>query len=100
MKPKTKYRKLSLTPPQRRLRAAMDRHIREYTRLRELLHLVDAEVFEAGKTLCASDPGLAAWLCEPARALGGEIPLRAMRTAKGRKKVADILRAIAHGIYL
>lgn len=50
--------------------------------------------------LFESEAALALWLCAPARALGGKIPLRVMRFAKGRKQVAHILRAVARGVFI
>jgi hypothetical protein len=84
----------------RQLEAAVDAQIREYAVCRKLLRYVDNEVFSAGIVLTGSASGLAAWLCEPARSLGGKVPLRVMRTGKGRKTVANILRALTDGIYL
>jgi uncharacterized protein (DUF2384 family) len=84
----------------RRLVAALTAKIRHYERCLKLLPRVDAEVLEIGFELFSNELGLALWLCEPARALGGKIPLRVMRTARGRKEVVNILGAIAHGTYL
>jgi uncharacterized protein (DUF2384 family) len=100
MKPKTRDKKSTRMPSQRRLREAIDRQVRTYNRLRRLLHLIDADVLQAGRMLFTTDSGLALWLCEPVQALGGKVPLRVMRTADGRRQVASILRAIAHGVYL
>jgi uncharacterized protein (DUF2384 family) len=61
---------------------------------------VTADVLSAGLELFSSKEELALWLCEPARALAGEIPLRAIRQAKGRARVLNILRALAHGVFL
>lgn len=84
----------------RRLVAGLSAKIRELERLRGLLHHVDNEVYMAGVSLFESDSALAQWLCEPAFSLGGKIPLRVMRTARGRAAVASVLRAIDHGSYL
>ena len=84
----------------RRLVAALTTKIRHYECCIKLLPRVDAEVFDTGLDLFSSEIGLARWLCEPARALGGKIPLRVMRTARGRNQVVNILGAIAHGTYL
>lgn len=54
---------------------------------------------KAGMNLLAEEPALASWLCEPAQALGGKVPLQVMRSAKGRKDVAVILRRIDYGVY-
>ncbi len=100
MKPRTKDKKASLTPAQRRLGLAIDRQIRTYARMRTLLHLVDADVLAAGRMLFRSDRALALWLCEPVHALGDKTPLRQMRTAAGRRQVADVLRSIGYGNFL
>jgi hypothetical protein len=84
----------------RRLAAGLSAKIRELERLREQLHQVNHEVHLAGMSLFYSEAVLAQWLCEPARSLGGKIPLRVMRTAKGRAAVASVLRAFAQGNYL
>lgn len=83
-----------------KLAAEIDAEIRHYQRCRALLRRVDATVLEAGRELFEDSPGLGLWLCSPARALGEEVPLDAMRTKEGREKVANILRAVAYGVYL
>jgi uncharacterized protein (DUF2384 family) len=85
----------------RRVAAAMHRQIDHYRKCISLLHRLDEDVLAAGHDLFEDDDdALASWLAEPALALGGTIPLHAMRSAKGRKKVANILRALAYGVYL
>jgi uncharacterized protein (DUF2384 family) len=92
---------ITTTSRQRRLlTASLSARIRKLERLREKLHHVDHEVYMAGTSLFGSEAVLAQWLCEPARSLGGKIPLRVMRTAKGRATVASVLRAIGQGNYL
>lgn len=89
------------TPRQRaRLYEAIDREINKLDHCRTLLHHVDATVLKARKDCFGTDPDFVQCLCEPAQALGGQIPLRTIRTAPGRQKVAGILSAIGHGIYL
>jgi uncharacterized protein (DUF2384 family) len=83
-----------------RLIEAVDKEIRKYERCRTLLHRVDAGVLEAGKGSFDAEAGFTIWHCGPARALGGQIPLLAMRTAAGRRKVVGVLRALEHGVYL
>jgi putative toxin-antitoxin system antitoxin component (TIGR02293 family) len=39
------------------------------------------------------------WLLSPNPALGGEIPLRLLRTGSGAKIVEDVLIRIEHGVY-
>lgn len=84
----------------RRVAAEIRKTIRHYQQCLGLLCHIDDEVLAAGMDLCESETALAQWLTAPARALGGKIPLRVMRSAKGRQQVASILRAIAHGVYL
>jgi len=61
--------------------------------------LVDEKIFSAGMDLFESAPILALWLCEPAPSLGGKVPLKVMRTAKGRAAVATALIRITHGCF-
>lgn len=92
--------KTALTTRQRaHLEAAIDREISRYKHCRKLLHRVDATVFNAGIECFGAAPNFVYWLCAPARTLGRQIPLRAMRTAAGREKVIGVLRAIEHGVY-
>ncbi len=65
-----------------------------------MLSRVDSVILETGRELFDDSLGLALWLSSPARGLGGKVPLDAMRTEQGRKKVANILRAVAHGVFL
>lgn len=96
-----RYSGTRITAPQRRrMVAAINARIAHYRRCRQLLRHVTADVLSAGLELFSSKEELALWLCEPARALAGEIPLRAIRQAKGRARVLNILRALAHGVFL
>lgn len=83
----------------RRLEAGLTRRINQLLYLRSQLHLVNEEVLAAGLEAFDSHPLLAIWLAEPARALGDKVPLRTMRTARGRRTVATALRRIAYGVY-
>lgn len=74
------------------------RHIRHVNCCIRLLHYVDLRVYEAGRAIFASDAGLALWLCDPAPALKGMVPLVCMRSAKGRRSVGNLLTALAHGV--
>jgi uncharacterized protein (DUF2384 family) len=65
-----------------------------------MLNRVDAGVYAAGMELFEAEERLALWLCEPAKALGGKLPLVVMRTKRGRREVASILIGIAHGNFL
>lgn len=84
----------------RRLNAAIRAQIRQLERCRKRLRYVDPKIFEAGMQCCSSEAGFVHWLCEPTRALGGDIPLRVMSTLRGRRKVEQTLIAITHGVYL
>ena len=96
-----RYSGTRITAPQRRrLVAAVNAQIAHYRRGRQLLRHVTADVLSAGLELFSSEDALVLWLCEPARALDGEIPLRAIRRAKGRARVVNILLALAHGVFL
>ena len=94
-----KYTKL--TPAQyRRLAAGLDREIKRLQLARTQLGRIDEETYRAGRDLFSADSALALWLCEPAPALGGRVPITVMRTASGRTKVANVLKTIAHGVPL
>lgn len=80
--------------------AAIDAKIRHYQRCRPLFRFLDHEVYDAGRDIFSDTAALTEWLCNPARALGYKVPLRVMRTARGRRQVLQCLLAIAHGGYL
>ncbi|KAB2906891.1 MAG: DUF2384 domain-containing protein [Dechloromonas sp.] len=84
----------------RRLAAGLERQVGHLRRSILLLDRVDPEIYRAGRSLFSSDLGLALWLSEPARSLGGRVPLSIMRTKKGRAKVKDVLVALAHGLFV
>jgi uncharacterized protein (DUF2384 family) len=71
--------------------------IRHYERCRKLFKYLDDEVYDVGRDLFLTDAALAEWLCDPARALGYKVPIRVMRTVKGRRQVLEVLMGIAHG---
>ena len=79
---------------------ALAHQIQHLERSRQMLSRVDNETLKAGRDLFDSEAALADWLSTPAHALAGKVPLAVMRTVKGRQKVASILRAISHGVYL
>lgn len=85
---------------QRRLATAFERIIDCYEGYRKLVRRVDSETYAAGMDWCESEESLVVWLSQPAPCLGGVIPLQAMRTAKGRERVAKCLRALTQGSYL
>lgn len=84
----------------RRLEAAIEATIRRYRRCLKSVPDLDKEVYAAGMELFEDESSLATWLCEPARALSGKVPLDVMRLKKGREEVVSILRSIAQGNYL
>lgn len=77
--------------------AAYRRQIQHLERCTTLLHLVDERIYDAGMLIFTHEAGLAGWLSTPERALRSRVPLEVMRTAAGRKAVAQVLLAIAHG---
>ena len=85
---------------QRKMRAAIAKEIRRYERCARLLVRVDPDVFSAGIGWLECESALVQWLCTPARALGDKVPLDVMRSLKGRKQVAQIMRALDQGTYL
>lgn len=76
------------------------RQSRHFTSCINLLQFVDERIYRSGRDLFTTDAALADWLSSPARALQGKVPLTVMRTAAGRKKVADILTGLAYGAVL
>ena len=94
---------MSFTEPKkhrRRMVTAIKKQIRHYEKCLPLLATLDTEIYATGQELFTDDVGLALWLCAPARALNGEIPLFVARTEAGRKQVLNILTALVHGGYL
>lgn len=83
-----------------RLERALERQIAHLKKTKQQLSRIDTEIYRAGRYLFISDAALIQWLSEPAPALGGRVPLTVMRTRAGRIKVANILKAIAHGMPL
>ena len=73
------------------------RQIRHLEKCIASLHLVDATIYDTGMMLFTHEAGLASWLCTPERALQGRVPLEVMKTADGRRAVAQVLLAVAHG---
>lgn len=80
--------------------AGLQKEIRHYQRCARLLDRVDHDVFSAGMEMFEDEAALALWLCAPALSLGGKVPLDFMRSNKGRRHVAHVLRALDHGVYL
>ena len=101
MKPNTKREFSPLTSRERqRLDAGLLAEIRGLERCRKNIARIDQEVFQAGISCFGSAAVLVLWLCEPAVGLGGKVPLQIMRTAKGRKDVATLLKRIDYGVYV
>lgn len=93
--------KTRITSRQRgRLVKGLIRRANHYRRCVRLLDRVDHHVFASGMDFLENEAALSQWLSEPARALGGKIPLDVMRSATGRRRVAGILTALARGAYL
>lgn len=91
----------AITQNQRsRLEDALRKEIRHYERCVVRLPALDAEIYALGRELFSTDAGLALWLCAPARALSGKIPLVVARTKPGRIRVVGVLKAILDGGYL
>jgi len=80
--------------------AALRAEIRHYERCLARIRSLHPDVFAAGMDLFEDEAALALWLCQPARALAGKIPIFQSRTKSGRTSVIQILRAIDHGVYL
>lgn len=83
----------------KRLEASLLAEVRRLERCRKNIARIDKEVFQVGISCFESTAALAHWLTEPAIGLGGKVPLQVMRTGKGRKDVANLLRRIEYGVY-
>lgn len=83
-----------------RLERALERQIAHLENAKQHLSRIDTEIYRAGRDLFISDAALIQWLSEPALSLGGRVPLTVMRNRAGRNRVANILKAIAHGVPL
>ena len=83
-----------------RMVSAIDAKIRYYQGCKGLTKYLPKEIYDAGHELFGNDVAVATWLCAPARALGGNVPLRVMRSTKGKLQVLNILRALEHGVFL
>ena len=83
----------------RRLDKAIDAQMRIYAQCRRHLKNLDPATIALGVEVLGSETAVVQWLCAPAFGLGGEIPLKMMRSAKGREQVAEILAAIQYGVF-
>lgn len=83
---------------QKQLKSALNQHIRHLNRCLKLISKVDLEVYALGRDIFTDDSALALWLIEPAPSLRGAIPLKRLRSAKGRTDVVRALTQIVHGI--
>jgi len=84
----------------RLMKAAIDVHIRHHLRCRSLFEHISKEIYDAGGELFQDNFAFAVWLCAPAVALGGKVPVQVMLTADGRRQVLRLIHAIVHGVYL
>ncbi len=82
------------------MRAGIIAKVRHYQHCLDLFPKIPTTVVDAGMELFNSEAALALWLCEPARALGGKIPIQVAQTLRGAKQVTQVLNAISHGVYL
>lgn len=97
MKPK---RNTASPAQQRKMRAGINREIRRYQKGRGLVQNLPADLVAAGVRLFKSEAALACWLCEPARGLGGRLPMVVAQTSRGADRVTELIQAISHGVYL
>jgi len=82
------------------LEGAIDREIDRLERCRKLLPHVDAGILKAGRDCIGTDSDFVQWLCAPAMALNGHVPLQLLSTKAGRERVMNILAALRSGVYL
>ena len=83
-----------------RLDKAIVAQMRTYAQCRRRLTDLDSATVALGIEIFGSEAAFVQWLCAPAFALAGRIPLKTMRSAKGREKVTEMLRAIQYGVFL
>jgi uncharacterized protein (DUF2384 family) len=93
------------TDPRERIAATVRREVaREITRLSRLLNLVpslDPEVAAKALEVFSSPQGAAEWLlCDTIPSFPGGAPLELSQSPIGKKRVLNVLNAIAHGIFL
>jgi hypothetical protein len=101
MKIRQPQKRAVITSRQRRLlETGIRAEIHHYQRCLALVPNLPSEVLAAGLLLFNSETDVALWLCAPVRALGNKIPIRVAQTTAGALKVAQILRALAHGVFL
>jgi len=72
-----------------------DEKRRRYLRCLEGPRYLTREINEAGDRAFDSPLSFMEWFCEPAVALGWQVPFDVIRTQSGRRQVADILGAMA-----
>lgn len=82
------------------LERSLEKQIAHLEQAKQQLGRIDSEIYRTGRELFTTDGALLEWLCSPAPALGGRIPLTVMRSRQGREKVCNILKAIGHGVLL
>lgn len=84
----------------RRLDKAIVAQIRSHEQCRRRLTDLDSATVVLGLEIFGSEAAFVQWLCAPAFGLAGRIPLKTMRSAKGRAKVNEMLRAIEYSVFL
>lgn len=82
------------------MEATLRGQIGYYERCLSLVRSIHPDVLHAGMELFESEEHLVMWLCQPARALGQQVPLFHLRTKAERASVVHVLRAIDYGVYL
>lgn len=93
--------KSSLTVAQlNRLDKAIGAQMRTYAQCRRRLTDLDSATFALGIEIFGSEAAFVQWLCAPAFALAGKIPLKSMRSAKEREKITEMLMAIQYSVFL
>jgi len=80
------------------LKASIRKQIRHLNRCLPLVSNIDPEIYALGRDLFTNDDGLAQWLTEPNPSIRGKVPLKHIRTAKGRHAVIESLKRILYGI--
>jgi hypothetical protein len=78
---------------------SLDQQIARYERCLKQIDLVDVDIIKAGKAVFDSEVSLTLWLCEPAEALGGRVPMDVISSQEGRRQVVDALVAMAQAVY-
>lgn len=83
----------------RELTRALDRHIAELHRARDLVLTCDSVVCRAAVSAFGDYYEAALWLADGNPALGGHSPLSAAQGTTGRRSVLRILAQIENGVF-